>query len=132
MKQNPPLTLSQIRETLGFEPPDQFAKKRQEYNKAHVVEMIGCSGKSTSDLTEQLSRCTGRTTEMLIQAVQASQFGFVIIYGHNNDFTKYLVKEAKRFCLLCGLDPEHILSSPESGTSICGVFYDHYMPQDYS
>ena len=108
-----------IRAALNLEPWDEFAKKAIELNKKYL---------SYYQQTTEGYRCIGTTTKMLVNAVYWSQVKKVYIQGHNLEYSRILVDEAKRMCLKLNLPVENIYPAPQSTKGYGNIFVlqDHY------
>lgn len=131
------LSVEQIREMLGFQSHHVFAaqqrRRHQKLLKAKIAAKEITPAAIRPEWLKLKNRATGRTTEMLLEAVFQSQFESVAIKGYSLTYTHHLVREARTFAKRCGLDPGQIIGGVEEGPSTRGkrlpkTFYDHHTP----
>lgn len=100
----PPLTIDEAMTRLGlkgFDEVERISKENGHYPKR-----------------------SGRTTQMLLEAVIASQEEVVFISARTYDYAKDLASQARGLCVRLGLDPGNI--RPISHNRVLGkVFKDH-------
>jgi hypothetical protein len=114
------LTADQIRERLGFKPWDEFLEDQKKWFK----EWEAKGHLSKEELLKYRYRRTGKTTKMLINAVEAAQHGYVSIHGAQFCFDVEYTNMAKRMCEKLGIDPGMIVGRREQkiGQSIKHFF----------
>lgn len=114
------MTLREVREKLGFRPPNIFRKEQREKMK----ELSKNPAFSKKSATEMRKRQMGRTTEMILRAVhEASKGNKVFITGRNNKLFRDM---ARNWCARLSIDPKLIVNKiPEYQHPPCRIFTDH-------
>jgi hypothetical protein len=114
------MTLREVRERLGFKPPNIFRKEQ----KKKIAELAADPRYSRETAAELRKRQMGRTTEMLLRAVHAASKGNkVFITGRNNRVFRDMARD---WCHRLGIDPKLIVNKvPEYQYPPCLVFTDH-------
>jgi len=114
------MTKEEIRIALGLLPFDEFREKVvKEYDPVFIPK----------------GRRTGKTTEMLIEAVYNAQSGTVAMIGCTLTYSKLLCKEAIKICNQLGLHEaaENIVAPIPPLRKLLVVdklYYDHHQPVD--
>ena len=111
-----------IRETLGLEPFEAFARRRLDENISE--ENVRLLGYERAEAEKE--RSTGRTTRMLVYALAAARTGKVYLRGMSEPATHDMVAQAREMALKIGVAPESIQPSfvkdPPKGFPL---FVDH-------
>jgi hypothetical protein len=114
------MTLREVREKLGFKPPNIF-RKEQKKKMAELAEDPRYTKEGAAELRK---RQMGRTTEMVLRAVhEASKGNKVFITGRNNKLFRDM---ARSWCHRLSVDPKLIVSKvPEYAHPPCKILTDH-------
>lgn len=115
------LTEAEIREKLGL-------KSHAEHEYDVFLNALPERAKTTCWTKEQLVRAryrgTGRTTEMIIQALGAVSYGFrVIITAYDYNAARYMLGTARRYADKLGLPPQNIRAEPRAQRATSPVQY---------
>ncbi len=128
------MTEEEIRARLGLMPADEFRKMQIQENEKLIWERVkGHSDHVAATIHIQMKyRRTGRTTNMLIKAVEALSKGeSVLVLGHTLWYSRQLYSDLREMCLRCGVDDSKVkFPTSQSENQVRGtnalVFHDHY------
>lgn len=114
------MNLREVRERLGFKPPNIFRKEQ----KKKMAELAADPIHTKKSAAELRKRQMGKTTEMLLRAVhEASKGNKVFITGRDNKLFRDM---ARSWCHRLSVDPKLIVNRiPEYQHPPCKIFTDH-------